>query len=115
MAKNNEIAEQMRAIFATNLNHYLDRSGKSQSDIASLLNVSSSTVSEWVSGKKYPRMDKIQIMADYFGILKSDLTEDKNNILTANGLSEAASLLSNLPSEKQHEAINFIRYLANQE
>ena len=27
--------------------------------------------------KKYPRMDKVEMMANYFGILKSDLIEDK--------------------------------------
>ena len=29
------------------------------------------------TGKKYPRIDRIEIMADYFGIQKSDLIEDK--------------------------------------
>ena len=36
-----------------------------------------STVTEWINGKKYPRIDRIEIMADYFGILKSDLIEEK--------------------------------------
>ena len=43
------------------------------------MNITSSTVSDWVNGKKYPRMDKVQILADYLGILKSDLVEDKSN------------------------------------
>jgi hypothetical protein len=30
-----------------------------------------------VNGKKYPRMDKVEMLADYFGILKSDLIEEK--------------------------------------
>ena len=34
-------------------------------------------MNEWVKGKKYPRIDKIEILANYFGILKSDLIEDK--------------------------------------
>ena len=32
---------------------------------------------EWINGKKYPRIDRIEIMADYFGIQKSDLIEEK--------------------------------------
>jgi ribosome-binding protein aMBF1 (putative translation factor) len=36
-----------------------------------------STITEWINGKKYPRIDRIEVMADYFGILKSDLIEEK--------------------------------------
>ena len=39
--------------------------------------MSAPTVNEWIKAKKYPRIDKIEILADYFGILKSDLIEDK--------------------------------------
>ena len=40
------------------------------------LEITASTVSDWANGKKYPRVDKMQMLADYFGILKSDLTEE---------------------------------------
>ena len=46
-------------------------------DIVRDLGITSSTVSDWVLGKKYPRIDKMQMLADYFGILKSDLTEER--------------------------------------
>ena len=36
------------------------------------------TFSDWVNGKKFPRMDKVEILANYFGILKSDLIEEKS-------------------------------------
>jgi hypothetical protein len=35
-------------------------------------------VNEWLKAKKYPRIDKIEILANYFGILKSDLIEEKS-------------------------------------
>lgn len=47
-------------------------------DLAAALSIPFSTVADWVHGRKYPRMDKVQAIADYFGILKSDLTEDEN-------------------------------------
>ena len=37
----------------------------------------SATVSDWLNEKKYPRIDKIEILANYFKILKSDLIEEK--------------------------------------
>ena len=36
-----------------------------------------STFSDWVNAKTYPRIDKIEMLANYFGINKSDLIEDK--------------------------------------
>lgn len=62
---------------AKNLAYYLERSGKTQKDMAEIVGVAASTFNDWMKAKKYPRIDKIEIMADYFGILKSDLIEEK--------------------------------------
>ena len=43
------------------------------------MGVSSSTFNEWMKAKKYPRIDKIEFMANYFGINKSDLIEEEND------------------------------------
>lgn len=69
-------AEKNRCIFAKNFNHYLIIKGKTQNDIVRDLQITASTVSDWANAKKYPRVDKMQKLADYFGILKSDLTEE---------------------------------------
>lgn len=37
------------------------------------------TFSDWINGKKYPRIDKIEMMANYFNIAKSDLVESKRS------------------------------------
>ena len=66
-----------KAIFSENLKRYIERSGKDRKELAEIWGFPYSTVTEWVNGKKYPRIDRIEIMADYFGILKSDLIEDK--------------------------------------
>ena len=65
------------AVFAENLRKYMERSGKTQRDIAEIVGVSTATVSDWINGKKYPRIDKIEMLANYFRILKSDLIEEK--------------------------------------
>lgn len=66
-----------RMIFAKNLTHYIERSGKMKKDIAEVIGVAPSTFNDWTKGKKYPRMDKVEKLAAYFGILKSDLIEEK--------------------------------------
>lgn len=67
-----------KEIMAKNLSHYVARSGKTQKEIAAVVGVAPSTFNDWLKAKKYPRIDKIEILADYFGILKSDLIEEKS-------------------------------------
>ena len=67
-----------KEIFARNLTYYVERSGKQQKEIAEIIGVSTSTFNDWAKGKKYPRIGKIEKLAGYFGILKSDLIEDKS-------------------------------------
>ena len=67
-----------KEVFAKNLSYYVNRSGKDQKVIAETLGIAASTFNEWVKGKKYPRIDKIEMLANYFGILKSDLIEDSS-------------------------------------
>lgn len=66
-----------KEIFAKNLKRYLKIKNKNQLELSEDLGFKQSTVSDWMNAKKYPRIDKIQILADYFDIMKSDLTEDK--------------------------------------
>ena len=81
-------------IFATNLKMYMALHGKSRKDISKSLGISYYTITDWVNGKKYPRMGKVEMLADYFGILKSDLIEDKKEKSTANdGLSDKRKAL----------------------
>lgn len=69
--------EWSKAIFAKNLRKYMEQSRKSQKELAEVVGVSAPTFNDWINGKKFPRIDKIQKLADYFGILKSDLIEEK--------------------------------------
>lgn len=64
-------------IFASNLNRYMEMHGKTRRDVSEAIGVSYYTFTDWVKGKKYPRMDKVEKLAAYFGILKSDLIEER--------------------------------------
>ena len=67
-------------IFAKNLVRLMELSDTKASDIVALLNVSKSTVSSWYNAQKTPRMNKVQALADYFGVAISDLIEDKQTL-----------------------------------
>lgn len=68
-----------KEVMAENLKRYVERSGKTQKELSEIFGVSTSTFNDWMKAKKYPRIDKIEIMANYFGILKSDLIEKKTD------------------------------------
>lgn len=67
-----------KEIFAKNLRYYMGKAGKNQKEMSEIVGVSGATFNEWIKAKKYPRIDKIEKLAQYFGILKSDLIEDKS-------------------------------------
>ena len=62
-------------VFAKNLSYYVDKSGKTRGEICEELGIAYSTFSEWMNARKYPRIDKIELLANYFGIKKSKLIE----------------------------------------
>lgn len=67
-----------KEVFAKNLKYYMELYNKSRNDIAKITNVPYSTVSSWCNALFYPRIDKIEMLANYFNILKSDLVDDKD-------------------------------------
>ncbi|MCM3071692.1 helix-turn-helix domain-containing protein [Staphylococcus equorum] len=68
-----------KEILSKNIKKLLERKGKTQTDMAKELNLKESTVSSWVNAAKYPRRDKIELMADYFNVSPSDITDEKSN------------------------------------
>ena len=67
-----------KEIFSRNFKRYLDNSGRKKIEVAQAVKVSSGTITDWLKGRSYPRMDKLQLLADFFEIDKSDLVEDEN-------------------------------------
>ena len=63
---------------AENIQYYLDLHHKDRSDLCRDLGFKYTTVSNWLQGVKYPRIDKIELMARYFGISKADLVEKRS-------------------------------------
>ena len=71
------MSDNAREIFVKNLNELIERRGLSQADISAKLDVTAATVSQWCNGKKYPRIDVMQRLADLLGVGLSALaTED---------------------------------------
>ena len=65
-----------KQIMAKNILKYMERDGKSRHEVCHDLGISYTTFTDWVKGKTYPRIDKIELLANYFRINKADLVED---------------------------------------
>ena len=68
--------DKAREIYVRNLRYLMNARGISQADICRELGMSSTTVSDWCTGKKYPRVDAMQRLADLLGVLFSTLTTE---------------------------------------
>jgi transcriptional regulator with XRE-family HTH domain len=82
-----DMATWSKEVFAKNLRRYMERKEISQKELAVIVGVSAPTINEWIKAKKYPRIDKIEILSNYFGCLKSDLIEEKKEQSTESELS----------------------------
>lgn len=69
-----------KEVFAKNLKKLIVKSGKDRTEIAEELGFPYSTLTDWVNGKKYPRINNIEKLASYFGVSKSELIEDFEEI-----------------------------------
>lgn len=65
-----------KQIMAKNIRYYMNKHSVSQTEICNTLGFKMPTFSDWVNAKTYPRIDKIELMANYFGISKADLVEE---------------------------------------
>jgi repressor LexA len=70
--------ELYKKIFSSNLRKYMSLNNKTQVDLINDLGFNKSAVSTWCNGTRLPRMDKVDALAKYFGIRRSDLIEDKS-------------------------------------
>ena len=81
-----------KPVMAANIKHYMAVKGVKPKDLSKALGVPYTTVLSWIKAEYYPRIDKIEMMSDYFGILKSDLIEEKQKQSVENELSERKKL-----------------------
>lgn len=107
--------EENKRIMAQNIKKYMDRKGVTNQQICDDLGIKYTTFMDWIKAVTYPRIGKVEAMANYFGCEKSDLIEDKKEKPTAqgDGLTENQRLLIELvkgiPEEKAAMVLKVIR------
>ena len=101
-----------KEVFSQNLKKYMALSGKSRREVCEALGYSYFTFSDWVNGKKMPRMDKVEQLANYFGVKKSDLIEEQKKSAHTDGLSDAKRKLIALAENcSEDDAENLLKMM----
>lgn len=96
-------------VFANNLKKYMDLHGKSRKDVCEALGISYYTFSDWCNAKKFPRINSLEALANYFGIEKSDLLENKEKKSTnTSELSESKKKIMDLLMAVPEEKIDYV-------
>lgn len=98
-------ADRNKEIMARNIKRYMDMKGVTNQQLCDALDFKYTTFMDWIKGVTYPRIGKVEAMANYFGCEKSDLIEDKEKpTVIDDGLSdelkELIDHLKTLPEDK---------------
>ena len=86
-------SEHERKVFAERLNYYIGQSGKTQAQVAKDLGFNPTTLNMWCKGNSMPTSGKVQKIADYFHIGKSELTNDNVDYSTTTAILSAHETL----------------------
>ena len=66
-----------KQVMAKNISRFMKENNIDRKKLSNDLKVKYTTLSDWINAKTYPRIDKIELLADYFNVTKADLVEDK--------------------------------------
>lgn len=94
-----------KQIMASNIRSHLDTLGLNAKEFSNKLDFKYSTVLDWLNAKTYPRIDKIEKMANFFGIEKADLVEEKDSLHSIR--SELLTSFDKLETTRQQKVVDF--------
>lgn len=105
-------ANENKQIMAKNIRKYMERKGISNQKLCDDLGFKYTTFMDWIKAVTYPRIGRVEAMAQYFGCEKSDLIEDKKESpVTDNddGLAEVIKMFSELSPDNRAKLLELGR------
>lgn len=94
-------------IMAKNIKHLMELKGKDRNEICKDLGIKYTTFADWINAKTYPRIDKIEMMANYFGVSKADLVEDSSETIDSYYINDDARYLAQFMFENPEYKVLF--------
>lgn len=118
MLETNELNQ--RELFALNLRDYLSVHGISQLELSKKTGISTSAISAYVVGARYPRVEQMQAIANALNVSVSALTdsaEDKaadHAILGYPTVNSIVEYCLAMPEEKRRLVLSYAQFLCSQ-
>ena len=104
---------------AKNIRYYMELNHVNAVEMCRIIDVPQSTFSYWLNAKTYPRIDKIEKMANYFQIEKSDLIEERTPSSSKTEVSDEDLMFAlfggRVSDEAYAEVKRFAAYVAQKE
>ena len=106
--------KSIKSIFAQRYRYYMNLHGKTRQDIVRDLGFKYTTICDWETGTTIPRMDKLEMLAQYFGCKNSDLLEEPKQEKPKNTETPTVGEDDGL-SERERQLIQFVRRLSDKQ
>lgn len=92
-------------IMGENIKYYMEKRNIDRNKLCQDLKIPYMTISDWINAKSYPRIDKIEMLANYFNIKKSDLVEKRNTTIA----STLTSIYEQLEPTRQVKVVDYAK------
>ncbi|MEB7460929.1 helix-turn-helix domain-containing protein [Staphylococcus borealis] len=106
-----------KQVMAKNISRLMKENNIDRKKLSNDLKVKYTTLSDWINAKTYPRIDKIELLADYFNVTKADLVEDKEKqvieTLPVKKIPVVSKVSAGLPIYSEENLIDYIYFATN--
>lgn len=103
-----------KEVMAKNISKYMKEKNVDRTKLSNDLKLKYTTVSDWINAKTYPRIDKIELLANYFGVSKADLVEEepyKPTTIAAHLDGE----VNDLDEDEMQKVLEYVKFLKSQQ
>lgn len=100
-----------RQIFSANLVFFMSINNVSRNQLSEDLQINYRTLCDWIHARKYPRIDKIEKLANYFGVTKAALIEQHENSMTTSGLLHITEIYDDMNEAGQKALVDYADFL----
>ncbi|MCQ9290417.1 XRE family transcriptional regulator [Staphylococcus hyicus] len=103
-----------KQVMAKNISRLMKENNVGRKKLSDDLKVKYTTLSDWINAKTYPRIDKIELLADYFSVSKADLVEDKERealeTLPVKKIPVVSKISAGLPIYTEENLVDYIYF-----
>lgn len=109
MARGNSTPQDeiSKKVFSNNLNNLLAANNTTQAELHRVTKIPKSTLTGYVKGTSLPNAGNVQKIADFFGILKSELDPRFSNSIRKNDSAKIVSIYSQLDEKRQDKVVSY--------